>query len=143
MPTEQLPVPASPEAPREPIPPASPIQGPGQKLKQFLAKAGIALGIMTGASHGVGTKAEGMVENAFDPIHDTLRPGGTSTDTENSETESGPRDAWERARDTLGDALDWSTNAAGNILKGSELSQKIDQTFTDLLTSALGHPQFL
>lgn len=103
-----------------------------EKFKKFLAQAGIALGLITGASHGAGTKAEGMVEDAFVPIHATLRPNDGEPETQNQETQRNPQNLWGAAKNAFNDALNWSSDTAENIIKESELARKIDQTFMDL-----------
>lgn len=139
----KLPVPSAPRTPAA-LPkgePSKPIRvemplaetrGFRQKLKQFLARVGIVLSITAGASHVVGTKAEGVVESAFEPIHDTLRPGSDESDDAENPAERNPQNAWERAKSGLNEALDWAADTAGDTLKESELAQTIDKTFTDL-----------
>lgn len=106
--------------------------GFGGKIKRLLARAGIVLALTAGASHMAGTKAEGIVETAFEPIHDTLRPGNDESDDAQDPAERNPQNAWERAKSGLNEALDWAADTAGDTLKESELAQKIDETFTDL-----------
>lgn len=136
---EQPPVPAAPNASKTPASRLldQPIRadlalreqtGFGERLNQFLARAGIALGLTAGASHMAGTKAEGMVGEAFEPIHDTLRPGDDGADDAQRTTERDPQNLLERARGAYHSALEWSADVA----KETELIQKIDQTFTDL-----------
>ena len=131
----QLPAPAALQAPAPT--PDQPIRvdlalreqaGFGKRLKQVLAKVGIALGLTAGASHMAGTKAEGMVGEAFEPIHDTLRPGNDGSNDARDNTEKDSEGLLARAKDVYHSALGWSAD----IARETELIQKIDQTFTDL-----------
>lgn len=134
-PRPQLPVPAALKvpapAPNQPIRVDLPLReqtGFGEKLKRFLAKAGIALGLTAGASHMAGTKAEGMVEEAFEPIHDTLRPNSDEGGDQNPDHQQTSKSLLRKAKDAYNEALGWTAD----IAKETELIKKIDTTFTDL-----------